>query len=192
LKRFGVLYPSDANGHARMELFQNEAVNHGATLVGIKGYSPGKSEFASEIAAVLRWESEGGLEALFIPDTVQALTTLGSAIRARAPRVLLLGLAGWDDRPELMRAAAGLEGAIVASTSGGSPATSGLDRPTSPLAAQVYDATTLGRRALERGARSRPEMLSQLRELSGAAGVDQLLRIHEGRLESVTSKMTES
>jgi ABC-type branched-subunit amino acid transport system substrate-binding protein len=193
LKRFGILYPNNANGHASMDLFQKEAVEEGATLVGIKGYSPGKSEFTAEIAAVLRWEAEGGLEAVFIPDGGPTLATLGSAIHVRAPKLLLLGLASWNDRPELMRAAAGLEGAIVASTDAGPPpAAMGLRGNASPIEAQVFDATMLGRRALERGPRSRPEMLAQLRQLSGGSGTDRLLRVREGRLERVAVAMTES
>jgi len=191
LKRFGVLYPNDEKGHGRMEAFQDAAVDHGATLVGIKGYAPDKTEFASEVAAVLRWQTEGGLEAVFIPDGAQTLTTLGAALHARSPKLLLLGLAASSDRPELTRAGAGIEGAVFASIDTGPPPAT-TSQNTSPVETQAFNATMLGKKALERGAKSRPEMLSQLRQLSGTGGTDQLLRIHQGRLESIAAGTTES
>jgi hypothetical protein len=191
LKRFGILYPSDDRGHARMEKFQNEALALGATLVGIKGYSPGKTDFVSEIAAVLRWETEGGLEALYIADNARATTALGSALHARAPRLILLAALDAIERDLVVRAAPDLEGAIFASSDVGSPAGSGT-ASSGGVAAYAFEAGVIGRRAIESGATSREQILGQLRSLGKLGGVDQLFRVREGKLESVGSLPTQS
>lgn len=187
LKRFGILYPSDERGHARMEKFQNEALAQGATLVGIKGYSPGKTEFASEIAAVLRWESEGGLEALYIADNARTTTILGSALHARAPRLVVLAGLDGIERDLVVKAAPDLEGAIFASSDVGSPA-----NPGAGVEAHAYEAAMLGRRALENGATSREQFLTQLRNMGKFGGADQLFRVRQGKLESVGNVPTQS
>jgi ABC-type branched-subunit amino acid transport system substrate-binding protein len=191
LKRFGVLYPSDDRGHARMEKFQNEALGLGATLVGIKGYTPGKTDFISEIAAVLRWETEGGLEALYIADNARATTVLGSALHARAPRLIILAALDAVDRDLVVKAAPDLEGAIFASSDVGSPSASGSAQ-SGGVAAYAFEAGVIGRRALESGATSREQVLAQLRSLGKLGGVDQLFRVREGKLESVGSLPTQS
>lgn len=190
LKRFGVLYPSDDRGHARMEKFQNEALALGATLVGIKGYSPGKTDFVSEIAAVLRWETEGGLEALYIADNARATTAIGTALHARAPRLVLLAALDGVERDLVVKAAPDLEGAIFASSDVGSPARA--PGAQSGPEAYAFEAGTIGRRALESGATSREQILGQLRNMGKFGGVDQLFRIRQGKLESVGSVPTQS
>jgi hypothetical protein len=187
LKRFGILYPSDDRGHARMEQFQNEALKHGATLVGIKGYTPGKGEFVSEIASVLRWETEGGLEALYIADTARATMALGTALHVRAPRLILLGALDAGDRDLVARSAPDLEGAIFASNDVGAAA-----RPGTSVESHAFEAARLGRQAIESGARSREQILAQLRQIGRFGGLEQLFRVRQGRLESVGNVPTQS
>jgi hypothetical protein len=190
LKRFGVLYPSDQLGQSRMEKFQNEALALGATLVGIKGYTPGKTDFVSETAAVLRWETEGGLEALYIADNARATTALGSALHSRAPRLVLLAALDGVERDLVVKAAPDLEGAIFASNDVGIPARAGG----AALGTETYafEAGVIGRRALEAGATSREQILGQLRSMGKFGGVDQLFRIRQGKLESVGAAPTQS
>lgn len=190
LKRFGVLYPSDDRGHARMEQFQNEALGHGATLVGIKGYSPGKSDFVAEIASVLRWEAEGGLEALYIADSARATTALGTALHTRAPRLVLLAALDGVDRDLVVKAAPDMEGAIFASNDGGGSISASGSR--GDAEAHAFEAAVIGRRALESGVTSREQILGQLRQMGRFGGVDQLFRIRQGKLESVGNAPTQS
>lgn len=189
LKRFGILYPSDERGHARMEKFQNEALAQGATLVGIKGYSPGKTDFVSEIAAVLRWETEGGLEALYIADNARATTALGTALHTRAPRLVVLAGLDGIERDLVVKAAPDLEGAIFASSDVGPAAASAVG---SSVEAHAFEAGMIGRRALENGATSREQFLAQMRNMGKFGGADQLFRIRQGKLESVGNVPTQS
>ena len=189
LKRFGVLYPSDDRGHTRMEKFQNEALAAGATLVGIKGYSLDKTDFVSEIGAVLRWETEGGLEALFIADNARATTALGSALHSRAPRLVLLAAMDGVERDLVVRAAPDLEGAIFASNDAGAARVPGSH---AGIEGNAFEAGVIGRQALESGATSREQILGQLRSMGTFGGVDQLLRIRQGKLESVSNTPTQS
>jgi ABC-type branched-subunit amino acid transport system substrate-binding protein len=181
----------------------------GGSVVGSKGYAPGQRSFAPEVAALRRWAEGKGVEAVFIPDDAVSATTLAAAIRKAIPELVLLGTEGWNDPPAIAEAGPSIEGAVFVDSflpHGGTPATQSFvtrfteyaGHAPGVIEAQAFDAAMLVRRALEQGADTREEVVSELRRIGEYDGAGQLhvapegfepelflLRVHNGRIEQV-------
>jgi ABC-type branched-subunit amino acid transport system substrate-binding protein len=209
VRRFAVLYPEEGYGRSFRDVFGEEVGRQNGTLVGSKGYAPGERDFAAAVAAVRGWRTGKELQAVFIPDAAPTATALAAALRSAAPDLILLGSESWNDAPLISQAGAALEGAVFADAfypASRTPATqafvsrfrSRAGASPTVFEAQAYDAGMLIRRAIERGAKTRAEVLAELRETGSYEGAGRLsvaphglerelilLRVRQGEIEEV-------
>lgn len=210
-KRFAVLHPDDGYGRTFMRIFRDEVRQRGGQLVGSESYVPGQPEFGYETALVEHWRRERRLDALFIPDAAERAVALGATLRRSVPQVALLGTESWNRPEAIARAGSGIDGAVFTDAFfAGSlrPSTRSFverfrgyaGRSPTIFEAQGFDVGMLLRKALESGARTREEIVSQLRTTGSfeAAGRLQatgggfqrelfLLRAHGGYIEEVST-----
>ncbi len=184
LRRFGILYPQNHYGMALSEAFRREVERHQGRVVGTLVYGPAAHEFSVEVLSVDKWVDANGLQAVFIPDFAAGAVALATELRSVRPDLALLGSSGWHDPAVLGPAAKELEGTVFVDgffVGSQRPATREFvaayqrEFQTIPqlLDAQAYDAATLLRRVLEKGARTREDVVPGLRALGtldGAAG----------------------
>lgn len=186
-RRFGVLYPDDVYGQSFAELFREELAHRGGQLAGIASYPPGQPEFGAELATVLSWTRQGELDAVFIPDAAGVATILAATIRTRLPDVILLGTEAWNRPALIAQVGLGVEGAIFPDAffaGSNRPSTQTFvqqfdeyaRRPPTVFEAQAYDAGMLVRRAMDAGAASRDDLLTQV--LSVGASFEGAGRLH--------------
>jgi ABC-type branched-subunit amino acid transport system substrate-binding protein len=207
--RFGVLYPDDPEGRRYDRHFEEEVSRQGGTIAGSKAYRPGQRRFENEVAAVRRWATSKGVEAVFIPDAAAAATTLAVAVRKAIPELVLLGTETWNDPITIAQAGPAIEGAVFVDSflaNGGTPAAQSFAVRFTEFAghapgvteAQAFDAAMLVRRALEQGADTREAVLAELRRAGQYDGAGQLhvapagfepelfiLRVRNGRIEQI-------
>jgi ABC-type branched-subunit amino acid transport system substrate-binding protein len=211
LRRFGVLYPDDAYGREFLSAFRAEADRRGAQLVGAQAYPPGAAALSgAEVNALRKWRDSQNLQAIFLPDGAGPAARLATFLQREMPDVTLLGPYGWESLADGSEGTA-LNGVLFADgfyASSARPATrefvrrfqEAYGRTPGLVEAQAYDAGLLVKRALDAGARSRADVLRQLRgvgTLDGATGDLQvtpagferssfLLQVYDGRLEEVS------
>lgn len=183
LRRFGVVYPSDAYGKQSLANFQTEVKRRGGTVVGHVAYAPDATSFAAQAATIRKWRDVSNLEAIFLPGRAKTAATLDGFLQREAPDVMLLGVGQWatladhgSDRrlsglvftdtfyPESARPATREFVARYHNAYGGEPGA---------LEAEGYDAATLIVDGFAAGARTRTSMLRRLYafgRLDGAAG----------------------
>jgi len=128
LRRFAVLYPDDHYGNEMVNLFRNEVLNRGGTVIKVKSYAETQTDFGNEIKmitgmAITRDENSGNTEevykpvidfdALFIPDSYVRISMIAPQLAYyNVKGVKLLGTSGWNS-PELLKMSGEyLEGAI--------------------------------------------------------------------------------
>jgi len=184
LQRLAVLYPYAPYGAALSEAFATEVRLRGAKVVGKLVYSPDAQEFSAESLSVQKWIADQGLQAVFIPDSVDRALPLAAGLRRVHPSLVLLGSNGWYDPSALDQAGPGIDGAVFVDgffAASRRPATRRFvtayesDFQSTPeiLEAQAYDAALLVKRAFDAGARTRAGFFETLRStgpFEGAAG----------------------
>ncbi len=193
LRRIGVLFPNDGYGSSLSQAFRTQFQQRGGTIVGALSYAPGAPEFGVEVLSVQKWLDDG-LQAVFIPDYAETAVVLGRALRRMRPDLMLLGSNGWNDPARLAAAAGELDGAVFVDgffAASGRPATQAFVSAyqqayqTAPeiLEAQAYDVAMLIRRAIERGAHSRQDLLPALERMGTFEGAAGRIRIGPRGLE---------
>jgi ABC-type branched-subunit amino acid transport system substrate-binding protein/predicted negative regulator of RcsB-dependent stress response len=117
IKRFAVLYPEEIYGNTFLKIFQEKALDHGATLVAVESYQPEQTDFAQQIKKIcktLRSEEDGSrqhvsrksrfqkrqaivdFDAIFIPDTTDKIALIAPQLAFYdIDGVLLLGTNLW-------------------------------------------------------------------------------------------------
>lgn len=112
-----------------------------AAVVGTHLYNPREFDPDTVIAAVQRWTDDGGVDAVFIPDTAPRALRVAAAARAVAPRLLLLGDSGWNDIGALAAAGDSVDGAVIV---GGGPGSGDVADTITRVAAVLQRAVALG------------------------------------------------
>ncbi|HEX7406606.1 MAG TPA: ABC transporter substrate-binding protein [Candidatus Binatia bacterium] len=209
LRRFGVLYPKDAHGKELLEAFRTEVERRGGTVVGAGAYPPGSENVASDVRIVKKWRQAQNLQAVFLPDSATAAAGFAKSLQETMPDVTLLGVHGWEG---LASPDGALNGVLFAEDFYGGSARAGTrafvaaflqtyDEAPGVAEAQAYDAALLARRALDTGARSRSDLLRQLRGLGpveaatgelkvtaeGVQRIPFLLQVYDGKLQEVSA-----
>ncbi|OFV87484.1 MAG: hypothetical protein A3J75_03515 [Acidobacteria bacterium RBG_16_68_9] len=196
-KRLGVLYPNDESGRTLARLFRDAAQRRGASIVGAKGYTPGKPGFSIEIAEVERWTKDGQLDALMLADQTASAIALGAALRSAHPGLALLGTDAWNDPARIAERAADVEGVVFAEAGAGAPPSLQEEpgKAASATEARVFATAVHARQAIENGAATREEMLAELaRRVAASKGslanepfAVRLLRVHHGKAEPLAA-----
>jgi ABC-type branched-subunit amino acid transport system substrate-binding protein len=187
LRTFGIIYPSDAYGSGLADAFRTEVTKRNGQIVGAVSYGPDANEFGVEVLTMKKWVDEG-LDAVFLPGYADGGITLARALRHARPELRLFGSNGWHDPAQLAGAANELEGLVFVdgffadsqrpSTRSFVSAYQGAYQMAPDiLEAQAYDAASLLYRALQAGARSRAEVVPQLRALRGFDGASGTIAI---------------
>jgi ABC-type branched-subunit amino acid transport system substrate-binding protein len=211
LRRFGVLYPDDASGRAYVSAFRAAAERRGGRVVGAAAYRPGVLHPGSVADTLRKWRANDDLQAVFLPDAVMPAAQLAWFLQNEMPDVTLLGVTGWEgladqDSGEMLSGVLFTDGFYASSMR---PATrefverfaAAHGQPPGIVEAQAYDAALLAKRALDAGARSRPDVLRRLAAadaLQGATGEWRLtptglrrtlflLQVYNGKLQEVTT-----
>ncbi len=207
LRRFGVLYPTDAYGKELSETFRDEVGRRGGTVVGVNSYPPGVRNVDVDVATVKQWRDAQNMQAVFVPDSGSAAAEFARSFQMLMPDVTLLGVHGWE---EIAGHDGALSGILFADTFYGGSSRPGTRAFVEAFAhsygqspgvaeAQAYDAALLVHRALNAGAASREDLLERMRALGpvdGATGVLQLtehavarapflLQVSEGKLQEI-------
>lgn len=194
LQRLAVLYPYAPYGAALSEAFATEVRLRGGDVVGTLVYGPDAQEFSAESLSVQKWIADQGLQAVFIPDSVDRALPLASALRRARPGLGLLGSNGWYDEAALGQAGPGIDGAVfvdgffVASRRPGTrrfvtayedefQSTPGI------LEAQAYDAALLVKRAFDAGAKTRAGFFATLRTTGPFEGAGGSIRFRADGVE---------
>jgi len=130
LTRFAVLYPEEKYGQTFMNLFWDEAIARGASVVAAENYQTSVTDFAGPIRKLAgpyaepAAETEGGgggrklrridFEALFIPDAAQrAAMVIPQLAYNDIPAVQLLGTNLWHSDDFVSAARPYVQGAIM-------------------------------------------------------------------------------
>jgi ABC-type branched-subunit amino acid transport system substrate-binding protein len=210
LRRFGVLYPNDAYGKEFLSAFRSEADRRGAQVIGAEAYPPGTTSLGAEVNTLREWRERRNLQAIFLPDGATPAARLATFLQREMPDVTLLGPYGWEGLADGSGGTA-LNGVLFADgfyAGSMRPATrefvqrfqEAYGQTPGLVEAQAYDAALLVKRALDAGARSRTDVLRQLRgvgALDGATGDLQVtsrgferssfvLQVYDGRVEEVS------
>lgn len=117
LQRIAILYPDDIYGRDMVNLFWDAFLNEGGEIRGVEGYMPEQEDFSNEIKKLVglyyiqeREEFRAGMdprkippvvdfEAIFLPDTIRALSYLLPQLEyfdVDATRLFFLGTYLWD------------------------------------------------------------------------------------------------
>lgn len=115
LHNFAVVYPEDSNGNDFALAFTHSAREQGLNVLFSGSYA--KDDPAAMLALAGQLESYADkLEAVFLPDSLQAASRFSGALSARLrSQVKLLGTASWDNPAELSNSRTALQGAIFVS-----------------------------------------------------------------------------
>jgi ABC-type branched-subunit amino acid transport system substrate-binding protein len=130
ITRFAVLYPEEKYGQTFMNLFWDEALSHGASVVAAESYNPSHTDFADPIkklAGPYEKGSQGAdgrekksalrivdFEALFIPDAPRrAGLVIPQLAYNDLPPVQLLGTNLWHSETLVSMARPYVQGAIM-------------------------------------------------------------------------------
>jgi len=206
LRRFGIVYPSDAYGKQFLSAFREEVKRRGGTVVGTDAYRP--QTRGVDGAAVKKWRKEQNLEAVFLPDSAPTAAGFAKYLQREMPDVTLLGVHGWETLAD--HNGTGLSGILFTDgfyADSTRPATrefvdrftSAYGEPPGALEAQAYDAALLAKRALDAGANSRPDVVRRLQALGPVEGATGelnvtpdgvqrslfLLQVYDGKLQEV-------
>jgi branched-chain amino acid transport system substrate-binding protein len=207
MRQFGVLYPADDTGQQYLASFRSEVTQRGGTIVGADGYEPRAPQLPA--ITLKRWRKDLHLQAIFLPDDVDAARSVAHFVERDMPDVTLLGVGDWES---LAGDGSAMNGVLFADGF-----FSGSTRPgtqqfvarfqqmygTAPgtVEAQAYDAGLLVLTALEAGAQSRAAVLQTLQThapIEGATGqlavsstgLDRrlfLLQVSDGKVQEVSS-----
>ncbi len=180
-RHVGILAPDDDYGRSFGERFRVALERLGGRVTWNEQYPAHQGEATAQIAQARERFRRGVLDAVFLPDAADAAITIGAALRAAMPGVGLLGPNGWNDPEALSGAGHRLDGAIFVAgffPASARPATRSFvetfrrvhQATPDVLAAQAYDAATLLRESLRRGASSRESVLLALHELGSVSG----------------------
>jgi len=183
----------------------------GATVVGTTAYPAGSHDLSAVGEDVRGWVRNGGVEAIFIPDSAAGAAPVAVQIRDADPTIVMLGTDRWNDPATLAASAPAVEGAVFSdyffadsvtpaaqlfasrfrSTEGSGPTT---------LEAQAFDVAMLLRQSIESGAYTRDEVLATMRATATYEGAGRLrsspeglqrdlflLRVRQGRVEQVSA-----
>jgi len=181
LKNFAIVSPEDVNGREFAAAFRHKVQAMGLNVAFETSYS--KEDPGALLAVSQELESRSEIQAVFLPDNLQAASRLGTALSpGQRGRLRLLGSASWDNPQELSNSRAALEGAVFVS-----PFFADTQRPMVAqfiqayqrrfkrdpdfLAAQGFDAATITLAALKR---SREEGLSFVQAFSEIDGYEGL------------------
>ncbi len=211
LHRFGVLYPDDAYGKEFLAAFRAEAGRRGGEVIGAVAYPPKAAKVGAEVSTLWKWRDGQNVQAIFLPDGVSPAARLAAFLQHEMPDVTLLGPYGWEGLADGTDGTA-LNGVLFADgfySGSARPATrefvqrfqEAYGQTPGLVEAQAYDAALLAKRALDAGARSRTDVVQQLRSvgpLNGATGELQVtptgvarssfvLEVYDGKLEEVVS-----
>lgn len=113
--RFGVLYPNEKYGVTFLELFQEEAVRMGGSVVSTAGYDIDQTDFRDAIRALRQGYGSGGnggFDALFIPDAPRKTGLILPQLAYYDLRTQLLGTNLWHSDQLLRMAGKFAEGAV--------------------------------------------------------------------------------
>ncbi len=126
IRNFAVLYPNDPYGTEMMHLFWDEVLRQGGQIRGVESYTPGQTDFSSEIKSLTGLDlPEGGkgmeekqkpivdFNALFIPDSPSVLSMIAPQLTFYdVIGVQLLGTNIWNSPELLKKESEYLEGAV--------------------------------------------------------------------------------
>ncbi len=210
LTHLGVFYPRDSYGKDFATAFRDAAQRAGAQIVGLESYDPRQPDTGVLIAQAKAWDGAARLDALFVPDSADAVARIGPYLREQLPHVVLLGTSSWNEPGVLAGVANALDGAVFVDgffMQSSRPATrifsdrslARYGTPADILGAQAFDAASLVSSVLARGAHTRADVQRSLRDFGlyrGASGDIQLsrgevhrglflLRLHQGAVEEI-------
>lgn len=171
IKRIGILTPAAE----RASTFAGRATALGAEIVGTHRYQANAFDPDSVIAAVQEWTDSGGVDAVFIPDRAPRALQVAAAARAVAPRLALLGDAGWNDVAALAVAGASVDGAVIVGAGSG----------TGDVADTIARVSAVLLRAIALGESNRHQTRVILDEFASDPTQLVLLQVHGGRTQPI-------
>lgn len=171
VSRIGILTPSLEHASA----FTSAAAALGATIVGTHLYDASDMNEDGIIAVVQSWTDAGGADAVYVPDQAPRALRVAAAARAVAPRLVLLGDAGWNDVAALATAGRAVEGAIII----------GAAAPSGDVEDTVVRVAAALQRAVALGESSRLQTKALLAGFADGKPGPVLLQVVDGRSQPI-------
>jgi ABC-type branched-subunit amino acid transport system substrate-binding protein len=188
MRHLGILAPEDSYGRDFTDRFRNEWEARRGRVTFSEFYDPQSLEVTGQVGRARARHDLGRLDAIFVPDSARAVTTVAAAVRAAIPGIALLGTNDWNEPARLAEAAGVLEDAVFVAgffAASPRPATRAFVESfenayaSAPevLAAQAHDAASILREMLQRAPESRETALETLLALGPIPGASGLVRV---------------